>query len=140
MSTILALDYGEKRVGVAISDPTGTLASPLPFIPPTPKTQFFEALKKIIEERQVGLILVGFPRNMDGSLGDSAQKVQTFIDQLKKALSIDIQAVDERLSTVQASRLLSQAGHSAKKQKQKIDSAAAQVLLQQFLDSKSNFN
>lgn len=137
MSTILALDYGKKRVGVAVSDPTGTIASPLPFVPLNPFKGLIRALKEIIAEREVTTVLVGLPRNMDGSEGQSAEDARQFAGRIKEALVIEVIEVDERLSTVQASRLLHEAGYDTRKQKKKIDSASAQVLLQQFLDSRS---
>ncbi|MFZ5806594.1 MAG: Holliday junction resolvase RuvX [Verrucomicrobiota bacterium] len=134
MNCILALDYGEKRVGVAVSDPTGILASPLPFLSAEPFEVFLEAIQKMIQEKQISLILVGMPKNMDGTFGESAKKVQAFIQKLETSISVPIKIVDERLSTVQAGKLLHQAGLNAKKQRLKIDSASAQVLLQQYLD------
>jgi putative holliday junction resolvase len=136
MSCILTLDYGEKRVGVAVSDPTGILASPMPFLPADSFEHLVEGIQKIIQEKQIALLLVGLPKNMDGTLGDSAKKVQTFIQRLEERISVPIKTVDERLSTVQAGKLLHQAGINARKQKQKIDSASAQILLQHYLDSK----
>lgn len=131
---ILALDYGTKRVGVAVSDPTGFLASPLPFLPAHPWENFLSALQKIVQERKIEMVLIGIPRNMDGSYGTSAQAAKEFAEKLKTALEIKIQTVDERLSTVQASRMLREAGLDAKKQKDKIDSASARIMLQQYLD------
>jgi len=136
MSRILALDYGAKRTGVALSDPTGTLASPLPYLETQPFRKFFGKLKEIIRTQEVEVILVGLPRNMDGSYGASAAAVREFVTRLKEVIILDIQLVDERLSTVQASRLLHEAGHNTREQKERVDSASAQVLLQSFLDAR----
>ncbi|MFH1067675.1 MAG: Holliday junction resolvase RuvX [bacterium] len=135
MSRILALDYGTKRIGAAISDPLGIIATPLPFFEAEPFPKFAAALKNLVQEKDVRLILVGMPRNMDGTFGPAAEAARQWIEKLKPSLNTPIQTVDERLSTVQASRLLREAGHDAKKQKSKVDSAAAQILLQQFLSS-----
>lgn len=134
---ILALDYGTKRVGAAVSDPTEILASPLPFLPAYPWEEFLSALRKIVQERKIEMILIGIPRNMDGSYGPSAQAAKKFAERLENALDVKIQTIDERLSTVQASRMLREAGLDARKQKDKIDSASARIMLQQYLDSKS---
>lgn len=137
MNRILALDYGTHRVGVAISDPLGIIATALPFLSIQPsKKEFSQKFQQLLKEyNDVTQILVGMPRNMDGSYGESAKQAQAFIELLKSLTSIPIKTIDERLSTVQASRLLHEAGLDSRKQKDKIDSASARVLLQQFLDS-----
>jgi putative Holliday junction resolvase len=132
---ILALDPGTKCVGVAISDETRTLAPPLEFIPAEPFADFLARLQTLIREREVGLILVGVPRNMDGSYGPAAAQAQQLVAVLKEAIPVPIQTVDERLSTVQAQRLLRAAGKRARKQKTRIDQSAAAVLLQSYLDT-----
>jgi putative Holliday junction resolvase len=131
---ILALDYGTKRVGVAISDYTRTLARPLPFIDATPFQALATKVRELCRAEEVSLILVGLPRNMDGSYGPAAERVREFISHLKTAVPMPIQEIDERLSTVQASRLLHEGGKDSRKQKTLIDSATAAVLLQSHLD------
>ena len=76
---ILALDHGTKRIGVAVSDETKTIAQPLEYIPAEPFADFLERLRQLIREKEIDLILVGLPRNMDGSYGPAAEKVQTFV-------------------------------------------------------------
>lgn len=139
MSRILALDPGTRRVGLAISDPTRTLARPLPFLPATPFAQLIGKLKALIRSEEVDLILIGLPRNMDGTYGPAAKSAEEFAARLREAIPIPIQTVDERLTTVEASRRLHEAGHRAKAQKAKIDSAAAQILLQSYLDRLSSY-
>jgi putative holliday junction resolvase len=134
--TILALDHGTKRIGIAISDQTLMLARPLPFLEPLPFQNFVDQLKELIRSEQVSLILVGMPRNMDGSYGPASEKVKEFIFHLKEAIQIPIQTVDERLSTVQASRQLREKGQNSKTQKKFIDSQSAVVLLQSYLDNR----
>jgi putative Holliday junction resolvase len=131
---ILALDFGQKRIGVALSDATHTLAAPQDFLEAQPFAELLKSLKAMITREEIGLILVGVPRNMDGSYGDSATKAREFIQHLKLALTVPIEPVDERLSTVQASRLLQEGGHNTRAQKTKIDSASAAVILQSYLD------
>src|SRR6266566_2796700 len=134
---ILAIDHGTKRMGIAISDELGVIAQPLEFIPAEPFAEFLNRLKEIIRAKQVELILVGMPRNMNGSYGPAALKVQEFVAALKEAVSIPIQTLDERLTSVQAHRLLSEAEVSGRQRKGKVDKSAAAILLQSYLDSRS---
>ncbi|MDX6767496.1 MAG: Holliday junction resolvase RuvX [Candidatus Methylacidiphilales bacterium] len=135
MSRVMALDYGSKRVGVALSDPTGNLASALPPLPTTPFTKLFGTLRALVREKEVDLILVGLPRNMDGSYGPSARSAEEFARRLKEVVPIPIRMVDERLSTVEAAKKLREGGTRSRQQKEKIDGASAQVMLQSFLDT-----
>ncbi|MFZ0826945.1 MAG: Holliday junction resolvase RuvX [Verrucomicrobiia bacterium] len=131
---ILALDHGTRRVGVAVSDETKTIAQPLEFIPAEPFAAFLDRLKQLIREKEVDLILVGLPRNMDGSYGPAAEQVQTFIGVLGSAITIPIKTWDERLTSAQANRVLIQGGARRDKRKQKVDQTAAAILLQSYLD------
>jgi putative Holliday junction resolvase len=133
----LALDYGSQRIGLALSDPTGTLARPLPFLPAKSDVKLAREIAGLAEKEKVDLILVGLPRQMNGSLGEAAAKVQAFAVALGHATTIPLQLVDERLSTVQASRQLQEAGKNTRAQRSRIDSEAAAVLLQSYLDAKS---
>ena len=132
---VLAIDHGTKRMGIAVSDELGILAQPLEFIPADPFDKFLARLKEILEEREIEQILVGMPRNMDGSYGPQALKVQDFVAVLKKSVLQPIKTWDERLTTVQAAVALRASGKKAKQQKEKVDAAAAAVLLQGYLDS-----
>jgi putative holliday junction resolvase len=132
---ILALDHGTKRVGIAISDELKMLAHPHGFLAPEPFGEFLAKLKVLLKDREVELILVGMPRNMDGSYGPAAVRVEAFVAALRNAVTIPIQTVDERLTTVQAQRFLTEAGVSARKQKERVDPAAATVILQSHLDA-----
>lgn len=134
MSRYLGVDYGKERVGIALSDETGTMASPLEVLPLKPFRKFLGAMKRIIREHEISCIVVGIPRNMDGSYGPSAEAARDFATRLREALTVPIEPFDERLTTVQASKSLRDAGKSAKKQKKQIDSAAAQIILQTYLD------
>ena len=133
---ILAIDHGTKRMGIALSDETGTLAQPLEFIPAEPFTDFLARLKELIVEKQVVQILVGMPRNMDGSYGPAALKVQEFVAVLKETIAVPIKTWDERLTSAQANRMLIQADVRRDKRKQRVDAAAAAILLQSYLDSR----
>ena len=131
---ILALDHGTKRIGVAVSDETHTIAQPLEFIPAEPFADFLARLRQLIREKEVGLILVGLPRNMDGSYGPAAEKAQTFVAALKDAIVIPVETRDERLTSAQANRVLIQGGVRRDKRKVKVDKMAAAILLQSYLD------
>lgn len=136
---ILAIDYGSARIGLALSDPTGTLARPLPFVPAKADAKLAREIATLAEKEKVELMLLGLPRHMNGSLGEAAAKVQAFAEILKKATAIPLKLVDERLSTVQASRQLQETGKNSRAQRGQIDSEAAAVLLQGYLDSQSSF-
>lgn len=132
---ILALDHGTRRIGVAASDELKLIAQPLEYILAEPTAEFLARLKQIIAEKEVELILIGMPRNMDGSYGPAAQKVQAFVAALKTEVSVPIKTQDERLTTVQANRSLLQANVRRDQRKEKVDMTAAAILLQSYLDS-----
>ena len=132
---ILALDHGTIRVGVALSDELKMIAQPLEYILAEPVAGFLARLKEIIRDKEVELILLGMPRNMDGSYGPAALKVQAFAAMLKDAIPIPIKLWDERLTSTQAQRYLIQGGMRREKRKEKVDQTAAAILLQSYLDS-----
>jgi len=137
---ILAIDYGSARIGLALSDPTGTLARPLPFVPAKGDAKLAREIGELVKKQDVHLILLGQPRNMDGSTGEAAELVKAFAAELQKVIAtIPLKFIDERLSTVQASRQLQEAGKNTRKQRGQIDSEAACVLLQGYLDSQTAF-
>jgi len=132
---ILALDHGTKRIGVAVSDETKTIAQPLEYILTEPFADFLARLKKILGEKEIDLILIGLPRNMDGSYGPAALKVQEFVAVLKSGITTPIKLWDERLTSTQANRYLIQGNVRRDKRKEKVDKTAAAILLQSYLDS-----
>jgi len=131
---ILALDHGTRRIGVAVSDETKTIAQPLEYIPAEPFADFLARLKELLVAKEVDLILIGLPRNMDGSYGPAAQKVEAFAAVLKTAVTVPIKMWDERLTSAQANRILIQGGVRRDKRKEKVDKMAAAILLQSYLD------
>lgn len=131
---ILALDHGTRRIGVAVSDETKTIAQPLEYIPAEPFADFLKRLKEILAEKEVDFILLGMPRNMDGSYGPAAQKVETFAAALKSAITVPIKLWDERLTSTMANRILIQGNVRRDKRKEKVDKMAAAILLQGYLD------
>ncbi len=134
---ILALDHGTKRVGVALSDELGIIAQPLEYISAEPYEDFLVRLQALLQQNQVELILVGLPRNMNGSYGPAAAKVQEFIARLKTAITVPIKTWDERLTSTQANRYLIQGNVRRLERKEKVDKMAAAILLQSYLDSRS---
>jgi putative holliday junction resolvase len=132
---ILAIDHGTKRMGIALSDELKMIAQPLEFIPAEPFDQFLARLKEILRQQEVELILVGMPRNMDGSYGPAALKVQEFIAVLKETIAIPLKTWDERLTSAQANRFLVDANVRRSQRREKVDKTAAAILLQSYLDS-----
>ena len=132
---ILALDHGTKRIGVALSDEMKVIATPLEFIPAHPFEGFLKRLNELIQSREVELVLVGMPRNMDGSYGPAAQKVEEFLVALNQAIPVPTKTWDERLTSAQANRFLIAADVRRSKRKEKVDQTAAAILLQSYLDS-----
>ena len=129
----LGIDPGDARVGVAISDDLGMLAHPLETIE-VKKTDPAKRIAELVAERGVLAVVVGVPRNMDGSFGPSAEKSRAFIQVLKGLVPCRVIPWDERLTTVSAVRALHEAGRKAKDQRKVVDQAAAQILLQSWLD------
>lgn len=133
---ILAIDYGDRRLGLAISDPTGRIASGLPTIERSgPKEDVTDPLRRICQEQEVERIVVGLPVNMDGSHGPRAEISQAFARELREALDLEVETWDERLTTAQAERAMLAADLSRKKRKTRRDQVAAQILLQSYLDA-----
>ena len=132
---VLAIDHGTVRMGIAMSDELKMIAQPLEFIPAEPYSGFLDRLRELLREYEVELILLGMPRNMDGSYGPAAEKVRQFIEQLEQEVAVPVRTWDERLSSAQANRVLIQANVSRKKRKSNVDKMAAAIILQGYLDS-----
>lgn len=137
MARILGLDVGDKRIGVALSDPMGILASPLTIIERTREPDDIESILKIAEEREVERIIVGLPRLMSGVIGAQAEKVQSFVEGLQSHTEIPIELRDERLTTVTAMRLKQETSSKKKDRKMRYDAMAAAVILQEYLEEKA---
>ena len=130
---IMGIDHGDVRIGIALSDETAFLASPL-----TTVQNGKAALDEIVTltvEHDVEKIIVGLPRNMNGTFGPATEKVRAFIDKLSKKTDLPIAEWDERLSTVSAHNALREAGLDGRKRKGVVDMAAAQIILQNYLDA-----
>ncbi len=137
---ILAIDYGKKRFGLAISDPLGFTAQGLPTLASQGRKSDLEKIAAVVRENEVEKIVVGLPRKMDGTLGPAAKEVLAFVEELKEHLGLRVITWDERLSTKRAEREMISAGLSRSKRKRSRDKVAAQLILQSFLDAAENSN
>lgn len=131
---IMGLDYGERRIGIAISDPLGWTAQPHSTLVRSNEQADMNYLKDLCVKYQIERIVIGLPLNMNGSLGPKALEVQAFGDHLAAELKIPVEYSDERLSTVSAEKALLQADVSRRKRKKVIDKLAAVTILQSYLD------
>ena len=132
---ILGLDIGDRRIGVALSDPQGILASPLTIIERSDEQAGIKAIVAIVTQKEVGRIIVGLPLSMNGSIGEQAKKVEVFIRELSDHTEVPIEFRDERLTTLSAKRLMRDV---RKSQKMKDDAVAAALILQSYLDEVSS--
>ena len=132
---ILGIDYGEKRVGVAVSDPLGIIALPLRVLEVRSDADALAAIESVCAETETEKIVVGFPLNMNGTVGESARKAQAFAEELAKRVSLPVDMWDERLSTAMADRVMIEGGAGRGKRRLTRDKLAAQVILQGYLDS-----
>jgi putative Holliday junction resolvase len=132
---ILALDLGKKRIGLAVSDPLGITAQGLPNIQRTNKRADLDALGEIAREREVGLVLLGNPINMGGAEGRQSNWVREFAGAVESRLGLPVKFWDERLTSVQAGRVLRESGISIEKRAAAVDRLSAVILLQSYLDS-----
>jgi len=137
MPRILALDYGERRLGFAVSDPDGTIAMSLKVVEVVSDRHAIKEVLRTYEETGADKLVVGLPINMDGSKGPMAVKVEEFVESLDNVIGVRIDKGDERLSTSMADRTLLEADMSRKKRKRVRDKLAAQAMLQGYLDAKS---
>lgn len=133
----LGLDIGTKRIGVAISDPLGITAQPLKVVMRKPEHVSVKEIKQICDEKNVTLIVAGLPKNMDGTLGFQAEDVFSYINELKKSISINIELEDERLTSKMAEKALIEQKKHPSKNKELIDITSAILILQQYLNRRS---
>lgn len=132
---IMGLDPGGRRIGVALSDPTGLLASAHSVLRRTTLDRDLEALRTIASENDVGLVVVGLPLHLSGREGGEAEKAREFALRVGEALGLPIEMVDERLSSVEAERQLQESRVRRVRWKERLDAVAAAVVLQGYLDS-----
>ena len=128
------MDPGSRRVGVAVSDATGTIASPLTAVPAEPAATLAERLAMLAREQEATSLVVGLPRRMDGSLGPEAKAAKALAEQLRRTSGLPVTLVDERLSSAAAERALLAGGISRARRRQLSDQVAAALILQTHLD------
>ena len=136
---VLALDLGSKRVGVAISDRSGTIASPLTVLHRSGRTAIdHERIRELVAEEEAVLVVVGLPLSMDGTLGKAAQAALREVEALATVVGVPVETFDERLTTVTGDRILAERGMNAEKRRKVIDKVAAAVILQSWLDRRAD--
>ena len=131
----LGIDLGESRIGLALSDDLGMMAHPLETVPA--KENPLARIVELVRQHNIQTIVLGLPRNMDGTYGAAADKIKVFRDTLKASVTCPIILWDERLTTVAAQKSLHEAGRNVKKSRAVIDQVAAQLILQGWLDSQA---
>lgn len=131
---VMAIDYGDAHTGVAISDPTGFLAGMTTAIHSRKAEVVLSELARLVKEHQVDQLVMGFPRNMDGTEGPRAQLYRDFAAQVAQATGLEPVLWDERRTTVDAHRILAEGGKNAKKRKKTVDAVAASLILEGYLD------
>lgn len=134
MSRILGLDPGAKRIGVAVSDPSGIVAQSLKSVEKTRGAGWIAEVEGLVAEYQVTEVIVGFPLNMNGSEGPAATEVRRLVQVLKARLKVPVKIWDERLTTVAAQRIFQEAGVKMHRVKKRMDGVAAALILQGYLD------
>jgi putative Holliday junction resolvase len=132
---VAALDLGAARVGVAVTDELGLMAHPRGALAAKPRPAFLAALKELVTEENIGLLIVGFPLDMRGTEGEAARRARELAQAIADATSCDVELFDERLTTVQAQRALTDSGLKGKKARARIDEASAVAILQAWLDA-----
>lgn len=136
----MSVDYGDTRTGVAICDKREILASPVTVITEKYRPNLIKKLIEIINERKPELIVVGLPKNMDGSCGERCEKCTEFANELREVTGIKVDMWDERLTTVSAYRALNEADFHGRKTRQVIDAVAAVTILQDYLARRKSQN
>lgn len=140
MSRTLGIDYGERRVGLAISDELGMMAMPLDILSVQSFKQVVRDVLSLCQEKQVAVIVVGLPLNMDGSRGPAVEAVERFVRELRQQDNRPVELWDERMSSRQVERMLIDSDVSRSRRKGLVDKLAAQVVLQSYLDAHSPEN
>lgn len=137
MKRALGIDHGDARIGLAIADDLGMLAHPLETIHVKQVAEPATRIAEIVARHRIEIIVLGLPRNMDGSYGPSAGKVRAFADTLRAACGCEVKLWDERLTSVAAQRALHEAGRNVQRSREVIDQVAAQMILQGWLDAQA---
>jgi putative Holliday junction resolvase len=133
---IMALDVGGRRIGVAVSDPTRLLASPLTTVRATPRARALAQIAALVAEYEVVELVVGLPLTLSGEQGPQAQTILAFVEELRRHVHVPIRLFDERLTTVEAERIMMEMGVKRDQRREKIDEVAASLILRDFLGSR----
>jgi putative Holliday junction resolvase len=136
----MALDVGGRRIGVALSDTTRVLASPLTTLRAEPRERALNEIAALVQRHEVAEVVVGLPLTLSGEIGPQAHVIQLFVERLKGVLTAPIHMFDERLTTIAAERMMVDLGMKAEQRKARIDEVAASIILQDFLDSTRSRN
>ncbi|MCX5656948.1 MAG: Holliday junction resolvase RuvX [Candidatus Omnitrophica bacterium] len=136
MGRVLCLDFGEKRIGIALSDELGFTAQGLEVLERKGMAEDINYIKVITEKNNVSKVVVGLPLNMDGGASEKSKDVLRFVEKLKSSLKLPVETWDERLSSLEANKVLISADMSRRKRKKVVDKIAAQIILQCYLDSR----
>ena len=135
---IMAIDYGDARTGVAISDLTGSIVGSTRVIHSRKEEKTLDELERLVRENEVGEVVMGFPRNMDGSEGPRAALYRDFAEKLSQRLGMEVKLWDERRTTVEAHNILSAHNYHGKKRKNTVDAVAASLILEGYLAFRNN--
>ena len=130
---VLAIDYGDARTGIAVSDLTGSIVGYTDVIPSWNREKTLAEIVRLVREQGAQTVVMGFPRNMDGSEGPRAELYRAFAAELEAALGMPVRLWDERRSTVEAHNILTQTGYHGKKRKNTVDAVAASLILEGYL-------
>lgn len=130
---VLGLDIGEKRTGIAVSDPEGRVATPLKVVDASDRA----AVHAAVAEWEAGLVIVGLPLSLDGSEGPQAARVRACASRMETDLDVPVRLFDERLTSVQAERAMGEAGLTGRERRGRVDMVAAALMLQAYLDSEA---
>ncbi|MGI9430631.1 MAG: Holliday junction resolvase RuvX [Myxococcota bacterium] len=132
---VLGIDWGERRIGLAVSDPEGIIATPIGKLDATSRKRDIAAIRALVEERGITEIVVGLPIHMDGRRGEAAEAATRFAADLSAALELPVETLDERWTTAEADRALQEGGRSGRRRRREsIDSMAATILLRTYLE------
>lgn len=138
MPRILGIDYGKRRIGLAISDPLGIIAQSLPTLTIKETTDLLSEIEILVKEKEVSTVVLGLPKNMNGTLGEQGKKVQEFGEELSQKINIKIEFWDERLSSVESQKVLREEKRKIKHKKELVDKISASLILQGYLDKRNS--
>ena len=130
---IMAIDYGDARTGVALSDLTNSIVGTTAVVPSRREDRLLDELERLVKGNDVGEVVMGFPRNMDGSEGPRAELYRAFAERLSERLGMEVRLWDERRTTVEAHQILSAHNYHGKKRKNTVDAVAASLILEGYL-------